>query len=134
MNADSSPGNSVEKRAIPPGCAALVLKVFRMFWFTAVILLLVVLYGLYAGWSAPRQWSDGFFLAAAAQVMFAGISMLGSSRDPSYAAEVRYVADGNITETHKQLVIDLLRRETFAVRAFAGGVLTILIAWIALRF
>jgi len=133
MNARSSPGNSSGKRAILPGFAVQIFRLLRMFWLTELALLLVVLYGLYAGWSAPRQWSDGLFFAAAVQVMIAGIITVGSARDPTDAFSVRHIANANIADTRHELIVNMLRQRSFGLRAFAGGVLTILIAWLVLR-
>lgn len=128
MNADSSRGNRSEKRAILPGSAVLIFHLLRMFWFTALALLIVVLYGLRAGWSAPWQWSDGFSIAAAAQVMIGAITMLAPAGEALDASSLRYVAKGDITETRQQLIVDTLRRKKFGVRVFIGAFLTILIS------
>lgn len=74
------------------------------------------------------------FLAAAIQVMVAGITILGSSQDPSNAHLVRYVDKSDITETLGQLTSDMLRQQSFGKRAFVGGLLTALISWLVLRF
>ncbi len=71
MNATLSPGNPSEKRTKLASFAALIFLLLRMFWVTELILLLVVLYGLYAGWSELSQWSDAFFYAAIAQMFIA---------------------------------------------------------------
>ncbi|HCE17549.1 MAG TPA: hypothetical protein DEQ80_06795 [Anaerolinea thermolimosa] len=119
---------------VNPGRTGIIFQVLRTFWLTEVTLILVAIYGLYSGWSTPRQWSDGLFLAAAAQLMIGGISFLGSSRDYSYAFLARYVTKGDVTETQKQLGVEMLRQQSFGKRAFLGGLLTLLIAWLALRF
>jgi len=128
MNADSSNNNLSKKRAVLPVCAALI----RMFWFTALSLLLVVLYGLRAGWSAPRQWSDGFCIAALVQVMIALISLLGTPGESYYASSVRYVCDGDINETLQHLLLDTLHMEKFGIRAIIGALLAFLISAIML--
>ena len=70
-----------------------------MFWLTELALLIVVLYGLRAGWSTPRQWSDGLFFGAAIQIMVAGITLLGSRGEAMDASSQRYVDHGNTTDT-----------------------------------
>ena len=133
MNAVPPSKNSSAKPARRTSCARLVFQLLRMFWLTELALLLVVLYGLRAGWSAPQQWSDGFFIAAALQVVIAGITMVGSSRETEDASWVRYVVNSNITETRQQLVLSMMRKETFGLRAFLGGLLTVLIAVLVSR-
>lgn len=133
MNAEPSSSNSPHQPAIKPVPIGLTFQVLRMFWLTELTLILVVIYGLYSGWSTPRQWSDGLFLAAAAQLIIGGISFLGSSRDYSYAFLARYVTKGDVTEAQKQLGVEMLRQQSFGKRAFLGGLLTLLIAWLALR-
>jgi hypothetical protein len=132
MNNNSSHGNRSEKRAILPLCAALIFRMLLMFWFTALSLLIVVLYGLRAGWSAPRQWSDGFCIAALIQVMIALISLMGTPGEAYYAASVRYVPNGSINETFQHLLLDILHMKKFGVRAFVGGLLTFLISAVLL--
>jgi hypothetical protein len=132
MNADSSPGNPSEKRAILPGWAALIFRLLRMFWLTALALLLVVLYGLRAGWSAPRQWSDGFFIAGCIQVMIAAISLMSPPGEALDASSLRYVANSNVSDTRQQLILDTLRRKKFGLGAGIGGLLTMLIAAVVL--
>jgi hypothetical protein len=128
MNANSFPGDPSEKRAILPGCVPLIFLFLRMFWFTILSLLIVVLYGRHAGWSAPQQWSDGFFIAALAQVMTAGVSLLGTQGEAYHAASVRYLADGNINETLQRLLLDTFRMKRFAIGTFIGSLLTALIS------
>jgi len=132
MKADSSPGNPSEKRAILPGCAALIFHLLRMFWVTGLALLLVVVYGLYAGWSEPKQWSNAFFYAAIAQIFIAAIAMSGLSEEMSAASEVRYIAKGNVSDTRNQLFQMDMGKMTFSLRVFIGGLLTILIAAVCL--
>jgi hypothetical protein len=132
MHANSSPGNPSEKRAILAVCAALIFRLLRLFWFTALSLLMVVLYGLRAGWSAPHQWSDGFCIAALVQVMIAGISLLGTPGEAYYAASARYVPNGNINETFQRLLLDTLHMKKFGMRAFMGALLTFLISAVLL--
>jgi hypothetical protein len=132
MNADSSPDNPSGKRRILPGCAVWIFQLLRMFWLTGLALLIVVLYGLRMGWSTPRQWSDGLFLGAAAQIMVAGVMILGSKGEALDASSVRYVDQGNVNETYSQLVIDKLRRMKFGLIAFLGGLLTMLMAGLVL--
>ncbi len=127
MNANPS-----EKRAILPGCAALIFHLVRMFWLTALALLMVVLYGLRAGWSAPQQWSDGFFTAAMAQVVIAAAMLLAPAGEALDASSVRYVANADVTENRYQLILDSLRRQKFGMRAFIGALLTVLISAVLL--
>ncbi|GAP06939.1 hypothetical protein ATHL_01804 [Anaerolinea thermolimosa] len=134
MSTEPSSSNSPHQMPVNPGRTGIIFQVLRTFWLTEVTLILVAIYGLYSGWSTPRQWSDGLFLAAAAQLMIGGISFLGSSRDYSYAFLARYVTKGDVTETQKQLGVEMLRQQSFGKRAFLGGLLTLLIAWLALRF
>ena len=133
MRATPSPGNPSEKRAKLASWATLIFQLLRLFWVTELILLLVVLYGLYAGWSVPRQWSDAFFYAAAAQIIIAGIPLLGSTGEVSSAAEVRYVAKGDVSETRQQLAQVAMGKLTFSLRVFIGSLLTILIAALVMR-
>ena len=128
MNADSSPGNPSGKRKILPGCAVWIFHLLRMFWLTELALLIVVLFGLRGGWSTPRQWSDGLFICAAAQMMIAGVMILAASGEALDASSVRYLDHGNVNETYSQLVFDKLRRRKFGVAAFLGGMLTMLIS------
>jgi hypothetical protein len=132
MNADSSPGNPSEKRAILSGCPALIFHLLRMFWFTALALLIVVGYGLRAGWSTPKQWSDGFFFSAVAQLLIAVVTLMAPPGEALDASSVRYVTNGNIAETRSELILDTLRRKKFGIRAFIGFLLTILIAAVCL--
>ena len=128
MNADSSPDNPSGKRKTLPGCAVWIFNLLRMFWLTELALLIVVLYGLRVGWSTPRQWSDGLFICAAAQMMIAGVMILAASGEALDASSVRYLDHGNVNETYSQLVFDKLRRRKFGVAAFLGGMLTMLIS------
>jgi hypothetical protein len=128
MNADSSPDNPSGKLKILPGCAVWIFNLLRMFWLTELALLIVVLYGLRVGWSTPRQWSDGLFICAAAQMMIAGVMILAASGEALDASSVRYLDHGNVNETYSQLVFDKLRRRKFGVAAFLGGMLTMLIS------
>jgi hypothetical protein len=132
MNSDSSPSNPSGKQAILPGCAVWIFHLLRMFWLTELALLLVVLYGLYAGWSTPRQWSDGLFIDALIQIMVAGVTMYGTRGEALESSLVRYVDRGSISETRSLLVLDTLRRMKFGLRAFLGGMLTMLIAALVL--
>ena len=133
MNAASSPGNPSEKRAKPASWAKWIFQLLRMFWVTELTLLLVVLYGLYAGWSVPKQWSDAFFYAAVAQILIAATTIEGSSEDISAASVVRHLAKGDISETRRQIDQIAVRRETFSLRVFIGSLLTILIALLVTR-
>ena len=132
MNADSSPRHPSRKRAILAGCALWIFHLLRMFWLTELALLLVVLYGLHSGWSTPRQWSDGLFIAASLQLVAAGATMYGTRGEALDASWVRYINHGNITETHHELVLDSLRRMNFGVRAFLGAILILLLAALVL--
>ena len=128
MNATPSSGNPFEKRAKLTNSATLLFQLLRMFWVTELALLLVVLYGLYAGWSAPKQWSDAIFYAAVAQMFIAGIPLMHTTAETSSAAQVRYIAKGDVTETRYQLARASARKMSFSIRVFIGGLLTILIA------
>jgi hypothetical protein len=132
MNADSSPDNPSGKRKILPGCVVWIFHLLRMFWLTELVLLIVGLYGLRVDWSTPRQWSDGLFFGAVAQIMVAGITLLGSRGEALDASSTRYVDHGNITETFHLLSLESLRKKKFGVIAFLGGMLTMLIAGFAL--
>ncbi len=132
MDADSSPGNPSQKRAVRPGFAARFFNLLRMFWVFALALLLVVLFGLRAGWSAPRQWSDGFFIAAFAQVIIAAVSLLGTRGEAFDASWVRYVDKGSVNDTRYELWLDALRKRRFGLTAFLGALLTFLIAALVL--
>ena len=128
MNADSSSDNPSGKRKTLPGCVVWIFHLLRMFWLTELVLLIVVLDGLRVGWSTPHQWSDGLFLGAAAQIMVAGVTMLGSRGEALDASSMRYVDHGDTKETFRQLSLDSLRRRKFGLIAFLGGLLTMLIA------
>ncbi len=130
MNADYSSGNPSGKRAALPGCAAWFFHQLRVFWITELALLIVVLYGLRAGWSwtAPRQWSDGFFLAGAIQVVIAAVTILAPTGEALDASTVRYVSKGDVSDTRHELFLDTLRRKKFGLRVFLGALLTMLIA------
>jgi hypothetical protein len=133
MSAESSSGNPSEKRVILPGFVKVIFHQVRMYWLFEGTLLLVGLYGLIAGWSTPRQWSDVLFYAALAQMLFAWIWMQGSSRETADSAYVRYVPGGDISRTRQELVVDYLRKETFGFRAFMGALLTLVIAFVILK-
>ena len=128
MNADSFPDNPSGKRKILPGCAVWIFHLLRMFWLTELALLVVVLYGLRVGWSTPRQWSDGLFFGAIAQIIAAGIAVFGSRGEALDASSTRYVDHANVTETFRLLSHESLRKNKFGLIAFLGGVLTMLIA------
>lgn len=128
MNAYSSSGGPSEKRAVLPGWAAAFFHQVRLFWLSELILLGTVGYGLRAGWSTQRQWSDGFFLAAAIQVLIASITFLAPQHDAIDASLLRYVPGSNIADTRKDMVMDMLRQRAFAVRVFFGALLTMLIS------
>lgn len=134
MNAVSSPGNPSGKRVTYSGCAAWLPRLLRMFWVTELALLAVVVYGLRAGWSTPRQWSDGLFFDAVAQMMVAGVILLMPLGDAYDASWLRYVDHGDVEETRYQLFLDTMRRKQFGLRAFLGGMLTMLFAALALLF
>jgi hypothetical protein len=132
MDGDPSSGNPSKNRALLPGCAALIFLLLRLFWFAGLSLLLVVLYGLRAGWSAPRQWSDGFCIAALIQVFIAGVSLLGTPGESYFAASVRYVPEGDINDTFQHLLLDTLRMKKFGMRAVVGGLLSFLVSAVLL--
>lgn len=124
----SSPADPPEKHARLPGCAASLLQLLRLFWVTALALPLVGLYGLYARWSAPRQWSDAFFYAAVAHMFIAAMTIEGALREISAASDVRYIARSDVAEARHQLAEIASRREMFSLRVFIGGLLTLLLA------
>lgn len=134
MTSSSSPSNSNENRKALPGWALWILHALRLFWLACAALLVVAVWGLISGWNTPRQWSDGFFYAAAMQVMVAGITLIGSptSRQVQDASAARYVSGGNVDEVQQQLVVDNLRQMSFGVRAFFGGIFTGLISLVML--
>ncbi len=133
MKTDLSPANSHQKRAILPALGRLIFRLLRMFWFTELLLLGVLLYGLYAGWTTKRQWSDAYFLAAAAQFVSAGIAVYGGTGQTiADASIVRYVPDGDVSTTNQQLILDYLRKMKFGVRLVIGGVLTVLVSGLCL--
>jgi|WetSurMetagenome_2_1015567.scaffolds.fasta_scaffold257003_2 hypothetical protein len=132
MNADSSPVHPSGKRASLPGWFTRIFHLLSLFWVTEVALLIVVAYGLRAGWSTAQQWSDGFFLAAAAQVIVAAVGLLAPAGDALDASGLRYVNHADITDTRYQLVLGTLRRKKFGVRALIGTVLTGLISGVCL--
>lgn len=134
MNVDPYPDPSTQKRAGLPGWAAWMLDLLRKFWLTGLAWLAVALYGLRAGWTTPMQWSDGLFFDAVAQIAVAAIMMLVPTGEALDASSLRYVDHGNVEDTRLQLVRDTLRRKQFGLRALLGGVLTMLLAWLALRF
>lgn len=126
MNAVPSPEIPSQNRAVLPNWARFILFILRMFWLTWLTLLVVVVYGLYQGWTIPDQWGEGIFYAGAAQVLIAGVAMVSSSREADDSAEVRFVPKGNVNETFSKLYGYTERLENFGLRAFIGGVLTIL--------
>ncbi len=128
MNADSSPGNSSKMHTSIPGVAVWIFRLLRTFWLTELALLLVALYGLQAGWSIKRQWSDGFFVAALAQIIIAGMTILGSPQELSGASYVRYIANSSISDTFHELLSISLHKQRFGVRAFIGALITLLIS------
>ncbi len=132
MNTDPSPGNPSGKRKILPGCVVWIFQLMRMFWLAELTLLIVVLYGLRAGWSTPRLWSNGLFFGAIAQILVAGITIMGSTGEAVDASTMRYVDHGNIMDTFRLLSLDALRKKRFGVIAFLGGVLTMLMAGLEL--
>jgi hypothetical protein len=132
MNTDSSHDNRSGKRAILPVCAAFIFRLLRMFWFTAVSIVIVVLYGLRAGWSTPRQWSDEFFIAAVIQGLAAGISLLGPQGEAYYAASARYVPKGSVNETFQLLLREPLHMKKFGIRALIGALFVLLISAVLL--
>lgn len=129
MKIDSPIDNLSQKRTIRVGLGRWIFRVLRNFWLTELILLLVAFYGLYVGWSTQRQWSDGYFYAAAAQFLIAGIAVIGgTAQTDTDAAFVRYVANGDMSETRKQLFMDFLHKMNVGVRAVIGGLITMLIS------
>jgi len=128
MRATPAPGNSSVKRPKLVSFGILVFRLLRMFIVTELILLMVILYGLYAGWSEPKQWSDAFFYAFVAQMVIAKVLIEGTRGESYDAAQVRYIVKGDINETLNQLVGIASHKVTFSLRVFIGGLLTLLIA------
>ena len=126
MNASSSPATPSSKRAALLSWVKFIFYVLRMFWITWLTLLAAVVFGLFKGWATSDQWGEGVFYAGAAQVLIAGVAMVSSSREADDSAEVRYVSKGNVNDTFAQLYGFTERLENFGLRAFIGGVLTIL--------
>ncbi len=126
MSAD--PSNPSEKPSSQPKPLAAVLFGLRLFWVTDLTLILIVAYGLYAGWQKPVQWSNAFFYGAAAQICIAAISLAGMSGDLQAASTLRYLARGDVAETRQQLAQLSMSKEGFALRAFAGGLMFLLFA------
>jgi len=133
MRVTPSPGNPLEKRARLAGCATLIFRLLRVFWVTWLTLLAVVLYGLYAGWSTPRQWSDAFSGATAAQMLIAAVAIGGTLHDASASSNVRYIVKGNVSDSFHQIEQMAMRQETFSLRVFLGGLFTFLIAMVIAR-
>ena len=125
--------NSSAKPARRASCAGLAFQILRMFWLTGLTLLLVVLYGLYAGWSVPKQWSDALFYAAVGQMIFAAAVLAGAAGDTSAAADVRYIANASISDTQNQLNQLLSNKKAFALRIFIGSLLTLILAFLVVR-
>ncbi len=134
MNADSTPGNPSGKRAVLPGLAASIFHLLRMFWLFELAMLLLAVYGMRAGWSAPKQWSDGFFLAGCIQVVVAAVSTMATPRDALDAATLRWVPGSDVSDTRYDLLLRSLRIKNFGLRAFIGSVLTFLMAAVVLLF
>ncbi len=132
MNANSSPSKPSRKQAALSGFAAAIFHYLRQFWLTALALLIVVYYGLHHGWSAQRQWSDGFCFASLSLVVIAAITLMAPPGEALDASLVRYVKDGNISETRHELFLETLHKRKFALATFLGGLLTFLIAEIVL--
>lgn len=131
MNATPSSGIPTDKRAKLAGFASWFFQLLRSFWVTWLVLLFVVLYGLYAGWTERKQWSDAFFYAAIAQIFVAAIAVMGSSGEYDAASEVRYIAKSDVSETRDEINQHSMRRLGFSLRAFFGGLFTMLIAGLA---
>lgn len=108
--------------------------ILRMFWLAALAVLLACLFGWRAGWSSASQWSDGLFIAGLAQLIAGGASMMGSPLDTSGSLWMRYMARGNTAETRQQFFSDMLQKQTFGMQAFAGAIITILLAVIVSLF
>ena len=132
MSADSAPDDPSDERKILPGCVGWIFQLPRMFWLAELTLLIVGLYGLRAGWSTERQWSDGLFFGAAVQLMVAGVTLLGSRWEALDSSSLRYVDHGNVAETFGVLALESLRKRKFGVIAFLGGMLTMLISGLVL--
>jgi hypothetical protein len=132
MNSDASPDNPSGKQKILPGWAVWPFKLLRMFWLTELAWLIVYLYGLRAGWSTPRQWSDGLFIGASGLILVAAVAMFGSRGDALDAYSMRYVEHANITETLRLLSLESMRKIRFGMITFLGGLLTMLVAGIVL--
>lgn len=132
MSGDSFPVLPARKPAARKGFFPSVLRLLKSFWLTELVLLFVVVYGLRAGWSTNRQWSDAFFFAAAFQVIIGGITWMAPPGEALDAASLRYLSNGDIPETRFEMVAGTLRRRQFSVRALIGGGLTVLISAIFL--
>lgn len=133
MNVDSSADNVSQKPAILLRLARLILRLLRMFWLFVLVVLLVFLYGLRSGWTVPRQWSDAYFFAAMAQLVMGGIGVYGGTSQTVFdASTVRYVSGADVSKTTAQLYLDYIQKMNFGVRAFIGGLLTLLIAALCL--
>lgn len=134
MNANPPADITSKKPSFLARCAAFILHLLRLFWPTVLALLLVVIYGLRSGWSTPRQWSDGLFIAAVLLIMIGGITILGSSslRAIDDAATARYIVGADVHETRLQIIMDYTNKRAFGLRAFIGALFITLIAWLVL--
>ncbi len=128
----SYPGNPAGKRTSLPRYAALALGLLRTFWMMPLALLIVVFVGMRSGWTTPRQWSDGFFVAASVQVLIAAMMLMAPAGEALDASWVRYMPNSNVSETRHQLLMETLHKKRWALASFIGGALTFLIAEIVL--
>jgi len=133
MNANPAPESSSKERAISPGWAGRIFKFLRTSWLTGLVLLGVVAFGLWKGFSTQRQWSDALFLAGVAQILIAWLSVLDFTGETSDASTVRYIPRSDIGETRQQLILNSLRRHTFATATFVGGLLSMLLAFLVMQ-
>lgn len=136
MSAHPSAEITPKKPSLLARSAVSIFHLLRLFWLTLLVLLIVLIYGLRAGWSTPRQWSDGLFIAAVIQIVIGAISAMGSSSTMalSDSATARYVIGADVHETRLQVMRDYARKATFGLRAFAGALFITLLAALALLF
>ncbi len=111
-----------------------ILNLARLFWVTEVALLALVIYGLRAGWTTQRQWSDGLFFAGFFQLVVGGISLMVPPGEAFDAAKARYIDRSSIENTRFELIMETARKRQFGMIAFFGGLLTLIaaavVAWV----
>ena len=128
-----SPDNITEKREKQAGCSALFFRLLRQFWLTELAVVAVTAFGLYRGWSDPKQWSNAFFYAGVTVWAVATLTIEGSLRDAEMAPSVRFIVKGDIAETRAQLYDIAMHKDLFAVWAFIGGFFIFFLSYIASR-